>query len=108
MKQRLQHKKKQIIMNKETATTHVIIHGRVQGVGYRAWTIAKAQSLGLTGWVRNRSDGTVEAVFCGARTNVNAMINACRNGPALARVDGIKTALAENKGWDTFNQKDTI
>ena len=91
-------------MSKDITTIHAVICGRVQGVGYRAWTVEKAQSLGLTGWVRNRSNSTVEAVFCGAESNVDAMINACRSGPALARVDSIKTTTAENKGWDTFSR----
>lgn len=69
--------------------THVIIRGRVQGVGYRAWVEATAQQRGLAGWVRNRRDGAVEAVFAGAAADVAQMIAACRRGPSLARVDDI-------------------
>ncbi|MGO4717193.1 acylphosphatase [Bradyrhizobium sp. 2TAF24] len=68
---------------------HVMIRGRVQGVGYRAWVDETAQPHGLDGWVRNRRDGAVEAVFAGAASDVAQMIVACRRGPALARVDAI-------------------
>jgi acylphosphatase len=65
------------------------ISGRVQGVGYRDWTIGTAQRLGLTGWVRNRRDGVVEALIVGEEEAVGQMIEACRRGPSLARVDEI-------------------
>jgi len=65
----------------------VIIRGRVQGVGYRAWTEVMALEHGLQGWVRNRRDGSVEALFIGVETAVTAMIDACRAGPSGARVD---------------------
>lgn len=75
-----------------TKAVHVIISGRVQGVGYRNWTVITATKLGIEGWVRNRSDGTVEAVFHGNTQQVDAMLEACRKGPMLARVDDIKTS----------------
>ena len=65
------------------------ITGRVQGVGYRDWAIATGQRLGLAGWVRNRRDGAVEALIVGDETAVGEMIEACRRGPSLARVDEI-------------------
>ena len=65
------------------------ITGRVQGVGYRDWAIATGQKLGVTGWVRNRSDGAVEALVVGDDTAVGTMIDACRRGPVLARVEEI-------------------
>ena len=68
---------------------HVLIHGRVQGVGYRAWTEDKARELGLQGWVRNRRDGAVEAVFAGSGEAVTKMIEACRQGPYGSHVTGI-------------------
>jgi acylphosphatase len=68
---------------------HVVIRGRVQGVGYRDFTERTALGLGLAGWVRNRRDGAVEAVFAGTADAVAAMIQACRRGPFNARVDGI-------------------
>lgn len=70
---------------------HAVIRGRVQGVGFRAWTEREAERRGLAGWVRNRRDGTVEAVFAGDASSVAAMLGACRQGPSGARVDGIET-----------------
>jgi acylphosphatase len=67
----------------------LVITGRVQGVGYRDWAVAAGRRLGLTGWVRNRSDGAVEALIVGDEAAVGRMIEACRRGPALARVDEI-------------------
>jgi len=65
------------------------ITGRVQGVGYRDWAVAAGQRLGLSGWVRNRSDGSVEALVAGDDDAVGRMIEACRHGPTLARVDAV-------------------
>ena len=66
---------------------HVIVHGRVQGVGFRAFVEGEALARGLAGWVRNRRDGSVEAVFMGEAATVAAMVEACRRGPFGARVD---------------------
>ncbi len=71
------------------AIRHVVIHGRVQAVGYRAWTEYTALDQGLEGWVRNRQDGAVEAVFAGPAEVVAEMIEACRQGPPGARVDAV-------------------
>ena len=65
------------------------IAGRVQGVGYRDWVVTTGRRLGLSGWLRNRVDGTVEALLVGKDAAVGAMIEACRQGPAMARVDTI-------------------
>ena len=73
-------------------SVHTIISGRVQGVWYRAWTKEKAEALSLSGWVRNRADGSVEAVFSGPEAAVDSMLEAARRGPRLARVDSIETA----------------
>jgi acylphosphatase len=67
----------------------VMIRGRVQGVGYRAWTEMTALEVGLEGWVRNRRDGTVEALFAGPGDVVASMLDACRQGPPGARVEAI-------------------
>jgi acylphosphatase len=71
------------------AIRRVVIRGRVQAVGYRAWTEDTAILNGLDGWVRNRRDGTVEAVFAGAKEAVDGMVEACRRGPPSARVETI-------------------
>lgn len=76
--------------------SRVIIHGHVQGVGYRAFVEREAERRRLRGWVRNRRDGSVEAVFAGAQEAVEAMIEACRRGPAAARV----SALDRHQGTD--------
>jgi acylphosphatase len=72
-----------------TVHRHVVIRGRVQGVGYRTWTEVTALERHLEGWVRNRRDGSVEAVFTGAEGDVAAMIAQCRRGPPGAWVDAI-------------------
>ena len=70
-------------------TVSVVVEGRVQGVGFRAWVKTRAQKLGLSGHVRNRADGAVEAAFSGTADAVAAMIDACRRGPLTARVDAV-------------------
>jgi acylphosphatase len=64
----------------------LVIHGRVQGVGFRVFVMRQAQRLGLRGWVRNRHAGTVEALLIGSGEALAAMEAACRRGPALAAV----------------------
>ncbi|MFH1228645.1 MAG: acylphosphatase [Planctomycetota bacterium] len=71
---------------------HLLIKGTVQGVCYRANTRDKAQSLGLSGWVRNIPGGNVEAVFCGDREIIEQMINWCRKGPHGAMISEITTS----------------
>ena len=68
----------------------VAIRGRVQGVGFRYWTTCEAIRLGLTGWVRNRRDGSVEALFSGADDVVTKMLMRCRQGPSSARVEAVE------------------
>jgi acylphosphatase len=71
-------------------TVHIRIEGRVQGVGYRAFVEMHAGDLKLTGWVRNRRDGAVEAVLQGPRDAVEDMLALCRVGPPAARVDRVE------------------
>ena len=78
----------------ESKTVLLRIHGRVQGVFFRAWTVQEATRRGLTGWVRNRADGSVEAVFSGRAHQVDDMIAACRLGPPRAAVSRIDAAEA--------------
>jgi acylphosphatase len=68
---------------------HVVVRGGVQGVGYRAFVEHEASRHGVEGWVCNRRDGSVEAVFAGAQEKVDAIIAACRRGPYAARVDAL-------------------
>lgn len=68
----------------------VVISGRVQGVWFRGWTIEAASKRGLDGWVRNRRDGTVEAVFSGPPEAVEGMVEACWSGPPMARVVAVE------------------
>lgn len=77
---------------------HVTISGRVQGVGYRAWTELTARGFGLDGWARNRRNGDVEAVFVGPEDRVEAMIAACRQGPPMARVLDVKVGTVADEG----------
>jgi acylphosphatase len=79
-------------------TLRVLIHGRVQGVGFRAWTHHHAQLHGLKGWVRNRQDGAVEAVFSGPEELVEAMLKACRQGPRGSIVDRVEQFEIEDQG----------
>jgi acylphosphatase len=68
---------------------HVFVAGRVQGVFFRASCAEEARTLGVAGWVRNASDGRVEAVFEGPEAAVEAMVDWCRKGPGHARVDAV-------------------
>jgi acylphosphatase len=73
----------------ETRTVTVKIEGRVQGVYYRAWTDETARTLGLNGWVRNATDGSVEAVFSGPPAAVADMLRRCADGPRDAKVTAV-------------------
>jgi acylphosphatase len=68
----------------------VVIRGYVQGVGFRAWVHHQAELHGLGGWVRNRADGTVEAVFSGPADLIDVMLGACQRGPRGSRVDAVE------------------
>ena len=83
------------------------ITGRVQGVGYRLWAIHMATSLGLCGWVRNRRDGSVEALVTGDPEPVAAMIEACRRGPYAARVADVTAVADEDDGSPGFSELPT-
>jgi len=76
----------------------VLVEGRVQGVFYRGSTCREAQSLNIKGWVTNCVNGNVEAVFEGAETNVNKMIEWCKRGPSAAIVKNVKVDWKEPEG----------
>ena len=90
----------------QTATA-VRIEGRVQGVWYRGWTVDEAARRGLRGWVRNRRDGSVEALFIGPQAAVSAMVAACRTGPSAARVTGVNPSPGQDDGSHGFTQRPT-
>jgi acylphosphatase len=91
----------------------VIVRGRVQGVGFRAWTEAMALERGVEGWVRNRRDGSVEALFAGSEEVVLTIIEICREGPPGARVvdvdqrDGTREELALRRRGELFSILET-
>jgi acylphosphatase len=91
----------------DTVAVRVEIRGRVQGVWYRAWTVQEASARALRGWVRNRRDGSVEALFAGPKDKVEAMIEACRTGPPAARVDSVQRFTARDDGMAGFEQRPT-
>lgn len=84
---------------------HVLISGRVQGVCFRAYTVDEAAAVGVTGWVRNTSDGGVEAVFEGDRSAVEAIVAWCRKGPPAARVSNVEVVWGEPQGEQGFGIK---
>jgi acylphosphatase len=84
------------------ARARVVVHGRVQGVFFRAETRDRARSFGVAGWVRNAPDGTVEAVFEGDRERVESLVEWCRGGPPLAAVTGVDVDWEEPRGEPGF------
>ncbi|MFC7435692.1 acylphosphatase [Hydrogenophaga bisanensis] len=92
-----------------TITRHLRITGRVQGVCYRASMTEEATRLGLQGWVRNRKDGSVEALAQGPASAVQALIDWARQGPRLARVDGVLvTAVEDGVTLSGFVQREMV
>ena len=85
---------------------HVIISGRVQGVWFRANTKDKAEQLGIGGWVRNTTDGNVEAVFEGDEENIKEMLEWCHHGPPSAKVENVEVEKqTPSNGFDGFSIK---
>jgi acylphosphatase len=91
----------------DIVAVRVEIHGRVQGVWYRGWTMDQATARALRGWVRNRRDGSVEALFIGSQDKVDAMVQACHVGPPAARVDNVERFPARDDGAMGFAQRPT-
>ncbi|MDP1525866.1 MAG: acylphosphatase [Rhodocyclaceae bacterium] len=83
---------------------HLVISGRVQGVCYRASMAREAQALGVTGWVRNRSDSSVEAMVSGSTDQVAAMMSWCRRGPSAAVVEHVAVEPGSGEFFD-FEQR---
>ncbi len=90
-------------------TRRLRIHGRVQGVWYRGWAVDTARALGLDGWVRNRSDSSVELVARGPEAALDALAGQCRQGPPSARVDRIEVEEAASEEVpEGFDQRPTL
>ena len=89
-------------------TRRLVIQGLVQGVFYRAWSVGEATRLGLRGWVRNRSDGSVEMLVHGAEADVTRMIDLCREGPPAARVDRIHVGQTDEPVPSGFEKRPTL
>lgn len=86
----------------------VRLTGRVQGVWFRGWTLETARDLGVDGWVRNRSDGTVEAVISGAVGAVDEMVRLCHDGPTHARVDRVDMLDEPDYEGQGFEPRPTV
>lgn len=86
------------------AAARLVIEGRVQGVGYRWWALETADRLGLAGWVRNRADGSVEALAIGDAAALDRFELACRRGPQHAAVRAVRREPAEDDGSSRFQQ----
>ena len=85
----------------------LLVSGRVQGVGYRYWTVGEARRLGLDGWVRNLTDGRVEILVLGAEEQVERLESACHGGPPSARVIAVARSLAADDGSQGFSERPT-
>lgn len=85
----------------------VVIDGRVQGVGYRDWMVREAARLGVHGWVRNRRNGTVEALVAGEEAAIQALLSLCRRGPPAAQVTSITEDFAESPEEPGFRRLPT-
>lgn len=88
----------------EEIRVHIFIRGKVQGVYYRQNTLQKAQELGIFGWVRNLSDGRVEAIMEGSKINIEKMLAWCKEGPVGANVEDVEIIYEEYKNeFSTFD-----
>ena len=94
-------------MSEATISVRLRILGRVQGVWYRGWAADRARELGLSGWVRNRRDGSVEVLLCGRESRIRAMIDECRQGPPAARVERVIEEAADQPAEGEFHQLPT-
>ena len=95
-------------MNDSTRCVRFVVSGIVQGVGYRYATVQAARESGLAGWVRNRQDGTVEALFAGPEPDVRDMLAVCHKGPPAARVTSVTESPAPHPDAPGFVQLPTV
>lgn len=89
----------------EQVVIRLIVRGKVQGVGYRDWTVRQARRLGLTGWVRNRADSSVEILAGGPLAALDALAAACREGPPLAAVRVVERTQAPDETFAGFEER---
>lgn len=94
-------------MSTDLLTVHVLIEGRVQGVGYRAWCAEAAAARDLAGWVRNLQTGAVEAVFSGTQDNVSDMLDVVWSGPRFARVTAVRDLEPVSRPGGGFEVRET-
>jgi len=92
----------------EREAVRLVIEGKVQGVGYRWWAVGEAMRQGLNGWVRNRADGTVEALAIGPQDAIARFERACWRGPGGARVIAVTRLEAEDDASQGFSQRPTL
>lgn len=92
----------------ERKVVRVLISGTVQGVWFRAWTVQEAQARGLDGWVRNRRDGDVEALFAGPADQVDDMIRVSHRGPEAARVSSVQVQPHAEDPGTGFRKSPTV
>lgn len=95
-------------MAEAMTTRRLVVHGRVQGVWFRGWAVDQARALGLSGWVRNRRDGSVEALIAGPDAAVAEMIVRCRAGPPAARAERVEVEDSDEAVPSGFAQRPTI
>ena len=95
-------------MSEAVISVRLRILGRVQGVWYRGWATDRARDLGLSGWVRNRRDGSVEALLSGNESRVRAMVEQCRKGPPAARVERVIEEPVDEPAGGEFRQLPTL
>jgi len=96
---------KKLVSRTNVETVSARITGKVQGVGFRMSTVRQAHSLGITGWVRNLEDGSVEALLQGEHDTIDQMLAWLRVGPPAARVDNVDSdEVQENRHYDRFEQ----
>lgn len=86
-------------------TKRIVLRGRVQGVGFRDWMVREAARLAVSGWVRNRADGTLEALLAGPPAAVEELARLCRRGPVLAEVQSLTEDLAEPPAEPGFHRR---
>ena len=91
-----------------STAARLVITGRVQGVGFRIWARREARRRSLRGWVRNRSDGSVEALVIGDPAAIDSFAAVCRQGPAMARVDDVARIPSSDDGSRDFEERPTF